>query len=150
MKDHLGDTIEYSLDGAGRRVIGVVEDYSDKGTEMMIRPRGQGVMQVACGRVFVHQVLPAGTAVAPPVVEPERPPKVRWNPQIKVVLDHEEGKVIEEETNRVRAELGLPVPWDAKIGKKEAKEPPVFLPGSEPKKADGGAIESGSSTSSKE
>lgn len=51
---------------------------------------------------------------------------IKWNPYNKVVLDHRDGTIHEEATNRVRAALGLPVPWTPELGKVEVHQPAVY------------------------
>lgn len=54
-------------------------------------------------------------------------PVVVWNPWNKVVQDHRDGAIDYLATDRVRRELGLPVPWVPEMAEEEVKQPPVYL-----------------------
>lgn len=55
------------------------------------------------------------------------PESVYWNPYNKVVQDHRDGTIYQAATNAARRKLGLRVPWTARRGDKEVREPAVFF-----------------------
>ena len=50
---------------------------------------------------------------------------VKWNPHLKVVLDHRTGLVIQPATNEERRSRGLPAPWTQAVLEKEMELPAV-------------------------
>lgn len=51
---------------------------------------------------------------------------VKWNPHVKVVLDHRNGTVIQPATNDERQRRGLPVPWTQAVMEKEMELPAIL------------------------
>jgi hypothetical protein len=69
--------------------------------------------------------VPYETFLNPPPAAP--PPATRWNPKLKNVSNHQTGEVHLDATNYARGELGLEIPWNPEIGKKEYSQPAVKI-----------------------
>jgi hypothetical protein len=48
--------------------------------------------------------------------------RVRWNPHLKVVMDHNTGQVVQPATNEERRRRGL-CPWSAQVMDREMEQP---------------------------